>query len=59
MFSKEWLMKNKLVAISRKVAKEDIKNTAKALYEGGIRSLEITFDESNPNCIDNAVLNNV
>ena len=44
MFSKEWLMKNKLVAISRKVAKEDIKNTAKALYEGGIRSLEITFD---------------
>ena len=55
MFSKEWLMKNKLVAISRKVAKEDIKNTAKALYEGGIRSLEITFDQSNPNCIEETV----
>lgn len=55
MFSKEWLMKNKLVAISRKVAKKDIKNTAKALYEGGIRSLEITFDQSNPNCIEETV----
>lgn len=55
MFSKEWLMKNKLVAISRKVAKEDIKDTAKALYEGGIRSLEITFDQSNPNCIEETV----
>ena len=55
MFSKEWLMKNKLVAISRKVAKEDTKNTAKALYEGGIRSLEITFDQSNPNCIEETV----
>ena len=55
MFSKEWLMKNKLVAISRKVAKEDKKNTAKALYEGGIRSLEITFDQSNPNCIEETV----
>lgn len=55
MFSKEWLMRNKLVAISRKVAKEDIKNTAKALYEGGIRSLEITFDQSNPNCIEETV----
>ena len=55
MFSKEWLTKNKLVAISRKVAKKDIKNTAKALYEGGIRSLEITFDQSNPNCIEETV----
>lgn len=51
MLSVEWLMEHKLVAIARRVAKEDIADTARALYEGGVRSLEITFDQSNPNCI--------
>lgn len=48
---KDFIIENKLIAIARKVAKEDIANTAKALYDGGVRSLEITFDQSNPNCI--------
>ena len=51
MLSLEWLMKYKLVAIARRVAKDDIADAARALYEGGIKSLEITFDQSSPNCL--------
>lgn len=51
MLSVEWLMKHKLVAIARRVAKEDIADMARALYDGGVRSLEITFDQSNPDCL--------
>ena len=47
----EFITEHKLVAIARKVPYKDIVDTAKALYEGGIRSLEITFDQSDPNCL--------
>jgi len=53
---KEWIYEHKIVAIARRVKPEDMVNTAKALYEGGIRSLEITFDQTSDTCIaDTAV----
>lgn len=48
---KKWLIDHHLVAIARRVPISDIIETAKALYKGGIRSLEITFDQNNPACI--------
>lgn len=48
---KEWIYEHKIVAIARRVKPEDMVNTAKALYEGGIRSLEITFDQASDTCI--------
>lgn len=52
---KEWIYENKIVAIARRVQPEDMVNTAKALYEGGIRSLEITFDQASDSCIADTV----
>lgn len=48
----EWIFQNKIVAISRKVKPEDMVQTAQALYRGGIRSLEITFDQASDSCIE-------
>lgn len=51
MDSITFIKQEKLVAIIRKVDVKDILNTANALYEGGIRLLEITFDQSSASCI--------
>ena len=42
----------KITAIARKVPKEKIVKVAKALYDGGIRLLEITFDQASPTCVE-------
>lgn len=47
----EWIFQHKIVAISRKVKVKDMVKTAEGLYRGGIRSLEITFDQASPTCI--------
>lgn len=47
----EWILKYKLVAISRGVKPELMVRTAKALYDGGVRSLEITFNQASDTCI--------
>lgn len=44
----ELVLQTKLVAIVRGVYGQDCLNLAKALCEGGIRALEVTFDQSNP-----------
>ncbi len=41
----------KITAIARRVPNEKIVRVAKALYEGGIRMLEITYDQADPNCL--------
>ena len=38
----------KIIAIVRGVDKKDILNFAKAVYEGGIRLLEVTYNASDP-----------
>lgn len=40
--------KNKIIAIVRGMDKEKTVNIAKALYEGGIRFVEVTFNQKNP-----------
>lgn len=41
----------KLVAIARRISSDRIVDVAKALYKGGIRLLEVTFDQSDPDCL--------
>ena len=43
--------KHKLIAILRSVPLEDSLNVAKALYQGGVRVLEFTFDHNQPDFI--------
>lgn len=50
-----WILDNKFVAIVRRVAPSNIVQLAHALYDGGIRSLEVTFDQASPTCISDAM----
>ncbi len=47
----EMLKQHKLVAIVRRIPNEKIVQTGKALYDAGIRLIEVTFDQKNPDCI--------
>jgi 2-keto-3-deoxy-6-phosphogluconate aldolase len=48
---KQLIEEYKIIAIVRKIYGNDLVQLAQALYAGGIRMLEITFDQSDP--IDN------
>jgi len=45
------ILRNKVVAILRNVDDDKIYPTAEALYAGGIRLLEVTFNQSGPDPI--------
>lgn len=47
----EILLKHKIIAIVRRVAAEKTLPLAEALYEGGIRLIEVTFDQNDPDCV--------
>lgn len=49
---REILEKEKFIAIMRGVPPEKVKETAKALYSGGIRIIEITFNPSESDTIE-------
>ena len=49
--TKEFILKNKVVTICRKVYGEDLLNLAKALSAGGVKMIEVTFDQQDPDCI--------
>ncbi|GAU75554.1 bifunctional 4-hydroxy-2-oxoglutarate aldolase/2-dehydro-3-deoxy-phosphogluconate aldolase [Fusibacter sp. 3D3] len=44
-----WVEKYKIIAIFRDVDRSNLIETCKALYEGGIRLMEITFNQSSEN----------
>lgn len=44
----EWAYREKIIAIVRGIEPEKCLNTAQALYDGGIRMMEITYDQKNP-----------
>ncbi len=46
-FVKEY-MERKVIVVCRGIAEEEIVNVAQALYDGGIRFMEIPFDQKNP-----------
>ena len=47
----EFLKQNRFVAIFRHIAPEYTRQAAQALYDGGIRVFEITFNPSSPTTI--------
>lgn len=44
----EFIEENKIIAIVRGVDKADIIKTAQALYDGGIKLMEVTFNQNDP-----------
>lgn len=44
----EKILKEKIIVIVRGVGKNNILPFAKAVYEGGVRAIELTYDASNP-----------
>ncbi len=48
MNAKEFILKNKIVSISRQVYGEGLLESARRLIAGGINILEITFDQADP-----------
>ena len=44
----QWAHEHKIVAIVRGIEPEKCLKVAEALYEGGIRMMEITYDQKNP-----------
>ncbi len=46
------ILENKIIAIVRGIAGDRILNTAKALYAGGIRAIEVTFNQSSSTCVE-------
>jgi 2-dehydro-3-deoxyphosphogluconate aldolase/(4S)-4-hydroxy-2-oxoglutarate aldolase len=47
----ERICEHKIVAIARRVPMDRIIETSEALHEGGIRLMEITFDQADPECL--------
>ena len=44
----EWAYREKIIAIVRGIEPEKCLKVAQALYAGGIRMMEITYDQRNP-----------
>lgn len=47
----EYIEQNKIICICRGIYGDDLLKLAHALYDGGIRLLEVTFDQNDPDCI--------
>ena len=45
------ILDKKIIAIVRGTYGVDLENLATALYEGGIRFIEVTFDQKDPDCL--------
>jgi len=52
MNSREFIEKHKIVVICRRVYGDDLKKLSTALFKGGIRLIEVTFDQKDASCID-------
>lgn len=48
----EFIQNSKVIVIVRRVYGEDLLELSKALYAGGIRLMEVTFDQSSPDCLE-------
>jgi len=47
----EAISRHKVIVIMRKLPDDKIIPVTQALYDGGIRLIEVTFDQSDPNCL--------
>ena len=48
----EFIQENKVITICRKVYGEDLLNLAAALCEGGVKLIEVTYDQADPDCVE-------
>ena len=48
----EFIQENKVITICRKVYGEDLLRLAAALYDGGVKLIEVTFDQADPDCVE-------
>lgn len=48
----DFIFQNKVITICRRVYGEDLLKLADALYAGGIKMIEVTFDQADPDCIE-------
>ncbi|MEG0751299.1 MAG: 2-dehydro-3-deoxyphosphogluconate aldolase [Oscillospiraceae bacterium] len=48
---KQKIEQGKVIVISRKIYGETLLGIARALYKGGVRMMEVTFDQADPECI--------
>ena len=53
----EIIRTKKIIAIVRNVNENKIKDTVQALYSGGIRLVEVTFDQTSNTCIKDTIKN--
>ena len=49
--TKEFILKNKVIVICRKVYNDELIQLADALYAGNVKMIEVTFDQADPDCI--------
>lgn len=47
----DYIEKNKIICICRKLYGDDLIKLAHALYDGGLKMMEVTFDQHDPECI--------
>lgn len=47
----DFITENKVIAIIRRLYGEDLMKLAAALCEGGVKLIEVTFDQADPDCI--------
>ena len=51
MNTRDFILQHKVVSIVRKIYGEDLLNLSDALCAGGVRLMECTFDQKDPECI--------
>lgn len=52
MKTKEFIVENKVIVICRKVYGDSLLRLAEALYDGGVKMIEVTFDQADPDCTE-------
>lgn len=51
MDTKQFIDQNKIIVICRRIYDGTLAQLAEALYSGGIRLMEVTFDQADPDCL--------
>lgn len=54
MTTLEYIERYKVICICRRMSKDDLMKLAHALFDGGLRLMEVTFDQQDPNCCEKA-----
>lgn len=47
----DFIQNNKVITICRRIYGQDLLDLAAALYEGGVKLIEVTFDQSDADCV--------